>query len=895
MSPASYNGWSTDHSSLEGLMLVSGTRLGSYEVMSPLGAGGMGEVYRARDTRLKRDVALKVLPPSFAQDQERLARFAREAEMLAALNHPNVAAIYGIEDFENTRALVMELVEGETLAERIARGPLAAADALHLGRQIIDALEAAHGQGIVHRDLKPANIKVRPDGTVKVLDFGLAKAFEPLVSASPSASLSPTLTSPAQTLHGAILGTAAYMSPEQARGRPTDQRADSWAFGCVLYEMVTGRRPFEAEDVSLTLARVLERDVELQAIPADVSPRIRNVIAVCLQKDPRRRAQAIGDVRLALEGAFDTVAASPLAVPAARRPLWRRAAPLAAMMAVLVAVIGLGAFRRDPLPAVARFQITAPPGSTLPLGTPAISDDGRMLAYVLTDAQGVSRIYVRPVNRVEARPLPGTEGAVHPFWSHDGRSLGFAVPTEGQLKRIDLDAAAPQTLATTTGPWHGTWSGDDSIVFVAGGALSEVPRTGGTVVPLVTLSAGQQVVNFPSFLPDGKRFLVRAGAGNAVSIQLATRGSAERTPVIDTAQSAPIVAPAPDGRTYLLFMNPPDLMVQEFDERAGAVLGAPRVLVNDIGRVASPPLRPSVGVSPSGVLAYQTGGIGGSGPLTWLDRSGKELEVLPVGASLVVPNLAPDGLQLVGHRIDDGVFNVWVSDLRRGTATRVTFNAPARDPVWSPDGTRIAFRRMNDTGTPGIYVIAAEGGTERKLSDTQGRVSSWSPDGKNLLYDFQGKLMMLPLDGGTPVQVGSRNGSSLRGLFSPDGKYIAFTSDETGRTEIYIQGVPPNTRRMKVSINGGSDARWRRDGAELYFLAPDGSMMAVDVQTAKGLTAGVPRPLFSTAAASRNMTAAGYAVSADGQRFLIPRPDTTNAPITVVLNWWSELRSDPSR
>ena len=874
-------------------MLDAGTRLGSYEVVAPLGAGGMGEVYRGRDTRLKREVALKVLPPLFAQDSERLARFAREAEMLAALNHPNVAAIYGIEEFDSSRAIVMELVEGETLAERIARGPLPADEALILARQIIDALEAAHAQGIVHRDLKPGNIKVRPDGTVKVLDFGLAKAFEPPVSPSGSASMSPTLTSPAQTMHGAILGTAAYMSPEQARGKAVDHRADIWAFGCVLYEMLTGRRPFEAEDVSLTLARVLERDVDLQAIPAGVPLRMRHVIAVCLQKDLRRRAQAIGDVRLALDGAFETVVPSSAAVATLRRPLWLRAAPLAAVAAIVISLLALGALRRDALPEVVRFQIAALPGTTLPLGTPAISDDGRMLAYTATDAQGISRIYVRAVDRVEARPLPGTEGAVHPFWSHDGRSLGFATPTDGQVKRIDLDAAAPQTLAPTNAPWHATWTGKDSIVFVGGGGtLFEIPRNGGTAAPISKPQAAGQVTNFPSFLSDGERFLVRAGTGNDVSIQLARIGSSERTRVIDTAETAAIVAPAPNGKAYVLFMRPPDLMVQEFDERAAAVRGEPKVLVNDIGRVATPPLRPTVGVSPSGVLAYQTGGTGGVGQLTWLDRSGKEVEVLPVDASLSAAHVSPDGRQLVGHRVDDGSFNVWVSDLRRGGATRVTFTAPARDPVWSADGTQIAFRRMNDTGAPGIYIIPAEGGAERKLLDTQGRVTSWSPDGKHLLYDVQGTLMMLPLDGGKPLRVGSRNGSSVRGVFSPDGKYIAFTSNESGRNEVYVQGVPPDTRRLKVSINGGSDARWRGDGAELYFLGPDGSMMAVDLRIAGPLTAGVPKPLFSTASTGRNVGNAGYAVSGDGQRFLVPRPDTTNAPITVVLNWWVELEAD---
>jgi Tol biopolymer transport system component len=612
---------------------------------------------------------------------------------------------------------------------------------------------------------------------------------------------------------------------------------------------------------------------------------------VCLQKDPRRRAQAIGDVRLALEGAFETVAPAEVAASVARHSIWLRWAPLAAAAAI-VAVAGFVALRPDVAPTAVRFQIHAPPGTSLPLGTPAISDDGRMLAYTVTDAEGISRIYVRPINRVEARALPGTEGAVHPFWSHDGRSLGFASPNEGQVKRIDLDAAAPQTLATTGAPWHATWSGRDSILFMGGSTLSEVARTGGKPVPGIPPNP-DQVVNFPSFLSDGERFLARVISSNTVSIQLAKLGSAERTPVLDTAESAAIVAPTPGGKTYLLYMRLADLVVQEFDERAGVVRGAPRVLVNDIGRVATPPLRPSVGVSPSGVLAYQTGGIGGSRRLTWLDRAGAEVETLPLDASLLAPQLSPDGLQLAGHRVDDGVYNVWVSDLRRGNATRVTFTTPARDPIWSPDGAQIAFRRTNDSGAPGIYVIATEGGTERRLSDIQGRVTSWSPDGKYLLYDLQGKMTMLPLDGGQSIPVGSRNGNSNRGTFSPDGKYIAYTSDESGRNEIYVQAVPSGGRRLQVSITGGTDPRWRRDGKELYWLAPDRSVMAVDIQTGNDLNAGVPKSLFPTT--TREVGFSAYTVSTDGQRFLIPSTEKTDAPITVVLNWWSELESAAAR
>ena len=408
----------------------------------------MGEVYQATDTHLKRSVAIKVLPDAVSTDPERLARFQREAEVLASLNHPNIAQIYGLEKSATIgSALVMELVEGPTLAERIAATPMPVDEVLAIARQIAESLEVAHEQGIVHRDLKPANVKVREDGTVKVLDFGLAKALEPASAPRPmspsSITLSPTIATPAMTQVGFILGSAAYMSPEQARGRTVDRRADIWAFGCVLYEMLTGKRAFDADDVSLTLARVLERDADLTALPAAVPPRVRQVVAVCLRKDPRQRLQSMGDVRLALEGVFETpapITAIEQTMP--RRALWLRLAPFAALTAIAGAVIGSLALRPGPAAQVMRFQIHAPTGSTLPLGTPAISPDERTIAYTVTDAQGITRIHLRPIDRIETRVLPGTENAVHPFWSHDGRSLGFATVPENYIKQIDVGAGS---------------------------------------------------------------------------------------------------------------------------------------------------------------------------------------------------------------------------------------------------------------------------------------------------------------------------------------------------------------------------------------------------------------------------------------------------------------------
>ena len=898
------------------MALASGTRFGPYVVSDPIGAGGMGEVYRATDTNLGRDVALKVLPDSVSHDLERLARFEREARTLASLSHPNIAIVHGLEKSGGMQALVMELVEGPTLADRIKDGPLSVDDALDVARQIADGLEAAHAQGIVHRDLKPANVKVRPDGTVKVLDFGLAKAFDTAAAPfNPSASLSPTITSPGQTLQGVIMGTAAYMSPEQARGRAVDQRADIWAFGCVLYEMLTGRRAFgpsavrredsrsasgkrpsstgpsrppadEEDDVSLTLARVLERDVDLGGLPADVPSRVRQAIAVCVRKDLRQRAQAIGDVRLALDGAFESDGLHAAVAPADRGWRWRVAIALAAGAVLATAAMLPLVLRTEALPQIARFQIHAPAGSRLPLGTPAISDDGRILAYTVADADGITRIHLRAIDRVDTRVLPGTEGAVHPFWSPDGRAIAFATPSDNQLKRIEIDSGVPRALAAVTAPWHGTWAAR-SILLVSANVPSRIPDEGGSREPVAQLQAksGERSVNYPSFLSDGQRFLVRVANPKTSSIQLASLGSMARTLVLDNVTSAPLLARTPRGRTYLLYMRAQDLMVHEFDERSGTVRGDPRPLLHDIGHVANPPIRPAVGVSPSGILAYQTGGVGTTGQLGWLDQSGAEVGVLTLEASVGRPQLSPDGTLVAGHRFDEGETSVWVTNLQRGTSTRLTFSGNARDPVWSFDGMRLAFRRTSEEA--GIYVMSVDGSDERRLTDVADIPESWSRDGRYLLRESLGTVSMLTVDNPKEsVQVSSSNGRARHGRFSPDSNYIAYTSDESGRPEVYVRATPPGRQREKLSIDGGTNPTWRADGKEIYFVSAAGMMMAVDVGTTGRFTAGVPRPLFRTA--GRNMLP-GYAPRADGQQFLVPRLNLQNAPITVVLNWWVDL------
>ena len=879
--------------------LTPGTRLGPYKITAQIGVGGMGEVYRATDTQLKRAVAIKVLPDAVSSDPERLARFQREAEVLASLNHPNIAQIYGLERSSGQAiALVMELVEGPTLAERIGASPMPVDEAFAIARQIAESLEAAHEQGIVHRDLKPANVKVREDGTVKVLDFGLAKALEPASaprSISPSSmTISPTITTPAMTQVGFILGSAAYMSPEQARGRAVDRRADIWAFGCVLFEMLTGKRAFEADDVSLTLARVLERDVDLTALPASVPTRVRHAIGMCLRKDMRQRLHAMGDVRLALDGAFETTTAAPSPV-VHRRPVWLRALPTAAVAAVAAAIVGFLWLRPEPLPQVMRFQVLAPQGSALPLGTPAISPDGRMLAYTVTDAGGVTRIHVRPIDRVETRVLPNTEGALHPFWSPDGRSLAFATSPSNLVKRVDVEAGSPRTIAPVGGPWHGTWGQQGKVLVTTANGVSSISADGGELVPTAApdKTQGEFSVGFPEFLSDGRRFLVRTDSELGGSIRLASLDSPERSLVADKVDSAPLVARTPRGKSYLLFLRSPDLMAQEFDEPSGTLRGTPTVLVADIGQVANPPVRPTVGVSPSGILAYQTGGVGQSSQLIWVDRAGVEVSRLAPAASVQDPRLSPDGEHVAGVRFDIGAVSLWSTDLRRGASTRLTFGGTARDPVWSPDGTRLAFRRTAPDA--GIFVVARDGSNERRVAEaTPGRITSWSPDGRYLAAYTQGELTLVPVEGTEmPLVIQTRNGRLRFPEFSPTGKFIAFVSDESGRDEVYVQPVPPASgTRVNVSVNGGVLPRWRRDGRELFFRSTDGNgaMMSVDAQeNGDVFSAGVPRLLFK--AASPNL-AQGFAVRADGQRFLIPALDNLEgggSPINVVVNWWVEL------
>jgi Tol biopolymer transport system component/predicted Ser/Thr protein kinase len=859
--------------------LSLGTRIGSYEVLGPLGVGGMGEVYRARDTKLKREIALKVLPEPFANDPERMARFQREAEVLAALNHPNIAQIYGVEE----RALVMELVEGETL-----KGPLPLETALNYARQIAAALEAAHAKGIVHRDLKPANVKVTPDGIVKVLDFGLAQLSPDRERAESDPSNSPTFTM-SPTRAGMILGTAAYMSPEQARGKPVDKRADIWAFGVVLYEMLTGKQAFKGETITDVLAAVVKEEPDLTRVPANV----RRLLESCLQKDPAQRLQSIGDFRWLLEETTPQTAAQATGLP------WKI---LATGFAIVALVLGAAYFRRPTeQPRVVKLSLLPPENTIFGGDLPAISPDGRRLAFVVTTGQE-RKLWIRDLDSVAARPLAGTERASYPFWSPDSRFIGFF--TLGKLKSIDVTSGAVLTLCDAGNARGASWNQNGVILFTPDtrGVLLRVPATGGAVTPATTLdqALGEVSHRFPWFLPDGRHFLYTATSANLekATIYLANLDSKERRPVLEAASN---VVYTPPG--YLLFVRDRTLMAQPFDPGQGKTTGDSVAVAEQIGYTPVQ-IQGQFTASQNGVLVYASD-VGGqqNGQLTWFDRSGNSVGRIGGPGLLSRPAISPDGNIVAVDRPDQQTLlaDIWLYDVRRDTATRFTFNSRFNDrPVWSPDGSHIAFRSTLGVGA-NLYQKATSGmATEEALDKAKGSKFpyDWSQDGRYLIEgvtDPKTKLdiWVLPLFGDRkPFPYLQTEFNEAYARLSPNGKWLAYTSDETKRAEIYVQSFPTPGGKWQISTNGGLYPVWSRDGKELFYIGPDQKLTAVEVMGGDKFAAGTPRPLFTMHRAIVGGGRGGwFDVSKDG-RFLMPIPVENAAPVpmTVVVNWTAGLK-----
>ncbi len=885
------------------MALTPGTRLGVYQITAPLGEGGMGQVWRATDTTLGRQVAIKILPDAFAADPERLARFEREAKTLAALNHPHIAAIYAVEKSSGTLALVMELVEGDDLSQRIARGAIPLDDALPIAKQIAEALEAAHEQGIIHRDLKPANIKVRADGTVKVLDFGLAKALDPAAASSPEAMHSPTITSPAMTQAGKILGTAAYMAPEQARGTAVDKRADVWAFGVVLYEMLTGKRLFTGATVSDTIAAVLKVEPDWNTLPTDTPTAIRRLLRRCLEKDRKRRLTDAGAARLEIDDALTPQSAVDGAVASgtsANAPRGR----LAWMTGLAAAaVFGMAAMALPTLRYLRETPTPAPPETRLEIATPATSDvvsfavspDGRQIVF-MASGDGASRLWMRPLDTTAAQPLAGTDGASYPFWSPDSRSIGFFA--DGQLKRLDLSGGAPQTLAPALVGRGGAWSADGVILFAPSnvGPLSRVPAGGGDVVPVTTLGAGQNSHRFPQFLPGGRQFLYYVqGAAENAGIYL---GALDATAVTRVTAADTAGAYAPPG--WLLFGQQGTLVARRFDAARGALSGDP-VTVADALAIDAASNVGALSVSATGLVTYRAGGVARR-QLTWFGRAGQALGTLGApDATQIDPALSPDGRQVAVSRNAQGNRDLWLVDAAR--TTRFTFDpAPDLSPVWSPDGRRLVFSRAR-ANIYDLYQKPANGGGAEALllaSPESKTASSWSPDGRSLLYTnspptTSRDVWVLPMAGDPkPFPFLNSTFNERSSVFSPDGHWVAYASDESGRFEIYVRPFPGPGGQWQVSTAGGQDPRWRPDGQELYYIAPDSRLMAAPIASAGTvLQPGLPTALFQPRIALGGTAVLGtrqqYDVAPDG-RFLInvSVDEGTAAPITVITNWQPE-------
>ena len=876
------------------MALATGTKLGPYEIQSPLGAGGMGEVYRARDTRLKRDVALKVLPEAFASDPDRMLRFQREAEVLASLNHPNIAAIYGVEE----RALVMELVEGATLP-----CPVPLETALQYAKQIAEALEYAHERGVIHRDLKPANVKVTADAVVKLLDFGLAKAIEDPRGTGEDPSQSPTLTLGA-TRMGVILGTAAYMSPEQASGKTADRRADIWSFGAVLFEMLSGKKAFEGESVSDTLASVLKLEPEWDALPKDTPAAVKTLVRRCLTKDRKQRLQAIGEARIVLEQPKAETAPAQAEGRATKN--WAAWA-VAAVLAVATAGLGFVAYRHaaEPAPRAAKLSLLPPENGGFFTANSlfSVSPDGREVVFPAT-VGGKSSLWVRSLDSLTARPLAGTDGATFPFWSPDSRSVGFFA--DGKLKRIDLAGSSVVTLCDAGPGRGGSWSPNGVILFVPGTltGVFRVSAAGGTATPVTVLDggAGENAHRYPWFLPDGRHYLYTARNLNREKTivylaDIEANDDRKTRRAIFSVNSNVVYAPP----GYLLFTRDQTLMAQPFNTAEGRLAGDPQPIADRLSYV-SLDIRGAFSVSENGVLAYLSGSLFGE-QLTWVDRSGKELGVVSRSGFYQWPFLSPDGKTIVVDRVDlrSSAFDLWLLNPEHGTETRFTFGpGSSQFPIWSPDGSRVAFRGPRaDTATVTIYQRATSGATQSEVLDTMPASEAthpldWSHDGRYLVeqrIDVKTGLdiWVLPFFGDRkafPYLNSPYNEGYAR--LSPDGRWLVYQSNESTRDEIYVGTFPTLTRKWQISANGGNHPRWSRDGKELFFIA-DGKMMAVPVKSGPQFDYGAPHALFDA-----RMSTVGdrwYDVATDG-RFLIPRQleDARQDPMTVVLNWQAGLK-----
>jgi eukaryotic-like serine/threonine-protein kinase len=907
------------------LALPSGTRIGVYEVTALIGEGGMGQVYRATDTKLKRQVAIKILPASVAADHDRLARFQREAEVLASLNHPHIAGIYGLEENDGVSALVMELVEGEDLSQRIARGAMPGDEALPIAKQIAEALEAAHEQGIVHRDLKPANIKVRADGTVKVLDFGLAKALDPDVSSRANAMNSPTLSMHA-TQAGIILGTAAYMSPEQAAGKPVDRRSDLWAFGVVVLEMLSGQPVFQGETVAHILASVLRSEPDWTTLPVATPTSIRRLLRRCLEKDRKRRLDSATDARLEIDEALSGTSDVSTVVVPPPRGLGRReriAWGLAAMLALAALTLAIGRITAPTHDtSITRFSIALPDKSALASGgngawgSPVVvSPDGHQIVLVVAGPEAKKQLWIRPLDAAAPQPLAGTEGASGPFWSPDSRWIAFFA--DGKLKRVATGGGEAQILCGSGSGGGGTWNGDDVILFSPADSgeagLVRVPAGGGTPVQVTTLDEAHGETNhlWPQFLPDGRHYLYVVGGRDDSGLYVGSLDSKGRTLLLDAEhlgyENSKVEYAAPG---YLLYVRDRALVAQPFDSKRLTLTGDVFQVVD--GVLKEGPGSSDFSVSDNGVLTFWGGAVPPNSQVTWMRRDGTSAGTVgPAGAYLEL-SLAPDDGTLVVSRFEPNEkilpVALWLIDVQRNSSTKFTFGIGTIGPTWSRDGAHVAFASPRG-GPPSLYQKASDNGGPEELllkSPVSTRATDWSATDSTLVYQSFNRVtkwdlwLMPPTGARTPTPFLRTPFNETSGRISPDGHWMAYVSDESGTPEVYVTSFPNARGKWSVSTHGGRAPEWRRrDGKELFFIGPNGQLTAVPVNRVDGGTTfdvGPPTILFNVPRLQFGATGVfsewQYAPSADGQRFLvrIPVSETSSPPATVILNWPSGIR-----
>ncbi len=885
-----------------------GTKIGRYEIRSQLGAGGMGEVYLARDPKINRDVAIKVLPAAFSSDSERLQRFEQEVQATGKLNHPNILAVFDVETHDGSPYVVYELLEGETLRARLSGGALSARKAVDYALQIAHGLTAAHEKGIIHRDLKPENIFITNDGRVKILDFGLAKLTEAVANTEGQTDV---LTRKVHTDPGAVMGTVGYMSPEQVRAQRIDHRSDIFSLGVILYEMLSGKRTFRGDSAVETLNAILKEDPpELSESNSQINSALDRVVMHCLEKSPEHRFQSARDVAFALEALSGVSSSRTMTAGLPLTPTPTKNRERLAWIVAGVLLLGLLAalpfaiknLRRAPADErVLKLSVLPPEKASMGgiVTAVVLSPDGRRLAFVAI-SEGQNRVWVRSLDSLSAQALAGTEGASNAglFWSPDSRFIGFSAG--GKLKKIDASGGPPQTLCDMVAFRGGTWSRDGVIVFAPGSSsnLYQVSAAGGEPLPVTTLDQSRFEIahRWPYFLPDGRHFLyfVRSSQSENGGIFVGSLDSKETKRLLPITLNA---AYAPPG--FLLFLQNGTLLAQPFDVKQLQLAGEPFPVAEHVhynvglGRGA-------FSVSENGVLAYYSGGAEINQPL-WFDRSGKQIGSVGKAGLYFSVWLSPDEKQAAVNSVDQmAAQDIWLFDLLRGVPSRFTTD-PAGDsnPLWSPDGSRIVFS-SNREGIWNLYQkIASGGGNEEILlrSNDEKWPDDWSSDGKFIVYQSGNQktkwdLWLLPMSGDRqPSLFLQTEFNEHQAQFSPDGKWVAYTSDESGASEVYVQTFPASGSKWRVSTSGGSQPKWRRDGRELFYIAADRDLMAVDIKLRPTFAAGVPKSLFRTRVLSLTEFRNHYAVTADGQRFLINSGlEDTTRPISVVVNWTANLK-----